>query len=198
MHLKNSILLLILLFIVSSFNEAESGFQLSGIDKDEAKIMFNYLQELRQMKAPKSDPLSKYVKNKKAILNWNDTLAEVAEARAMDLAKHNYFDHVDKKGRAVNYYIAESGYALEKEWTENKRDNFFESLQAGADDGRAAIMDLIIDEGVPGKGHRKHLLGLDDWNEKNVDVGIAFYRPKKEEHCMYSSYTVIIIARHHW
>jgi len=198
MHLKNSILLIILLFFVSSFNETRRDFQLSGIDKGEAKIMFDYLQELRQMNAPKSDLLSKYVKNKKAILYWNDTLALVAEARAKDMVKNKYFDHVDKKGRAVNYYIAESGYSLEEEWTENKRDNFFESLQAGADDGRAAIKDLIIDEGVPGKGHRKHLLGLDDWNEKNVDVGIAFYRCSAEDHSFYSSYTVIIIARHHW
>jgi hypothetical protein len=196
--MRKSFFILFLLISMTSFKVADNGFQTSGIDRSEALIMFDYLQELRQMKGPKSDPLSKYVKEKRAILYWNDTLSLVAEARAMDMAKHNYFDHVDKKGRAVNYYIAEAGYPLEKEWTENKKDNFFESIQAGAADGRAAIYDLIIDAGVPGKGHRKHLLGLDDWNEKNVDVGIAFYRCSTEDHSFYASYTVIIIARHHW
>lgn len=196
--MRKSIFILFLLISTTSFKLAESGFLSGDIDRTEAMRMFGYLQELRQMQVAASDPLLKYVKEKKPLLIWNDTLARVAEARAKDLAKHNYFDHVDKKGRGVNYYIAESGYSLETEWTKNKKDNFFESLQAGAADGSAAIYDLIIDSGVPGKGHRKHLLGLDDWNEKNVDVGIAFYRPAPEEECLYTSYTVIIIARHRW
>lgn len=169
-----------------------------GLDKAEAEKMFEYLQDLRQKKVPKSDANLKYVGKKKAMLHWNDTLAKVAEARALDLAKGNYFDHVDKDGYGVNYHIQVAGYNLEPEWTENKEDNFFESLEAGKDDYYSIISDLIIDKGIPSKGHRKHLLGLDDWNEKNNDIGIGMYRVGEDDSSEYSSYTVIIIARHHW
>ena len=173
-------------------------FAQSEMDREEAKAMFIYLQELRQGKAGKNDPVQKYAKKNSPMLHWNDTLAAVAEQRAMDLAKNNYFDHVDKKGRGVNYYIAKAGYALEKEWQDRPSNNFFESLQAGKTGHKEVIQDLIIDKGIPSKGHRKHLLGLDDWNEKNVDVGIAHYIPDASMKTDYQSYTVIIIARHHW
>lgn len=160
--------------------------------------MFNYLQELRQKEVPTDDPLLKYVADDSEVLVWNDTLAAVAEARVEDLVNKNYFDHIDKKGRGVNYYIDAAGYSLEPEWTEQKDYNFFESLEAGKESYKEIIADLIIDKGIPGKGHRKHLLGLDDWNKKNVDVGIAFYRVGDGMKTEYTTYTVIIIARHRW
>jgi uncharacterized protein YkwD len=168
------------------------------LDEQEARLMFDYLQDLRQKKVDRFDPLLKYVDKGSLLLNWNDTLAKVAQARAMDMAVHNYFDHIDRKGYGVNYYIAEAGYELESEWTEKKDYNFFESLEAGKENYKEIISDLIIDQGVPNKGHRKHLLGLDEWNKKNVDVGIAVYRVGSNEKATYSTYTVIIIARHKW
>jgi hypothetical protein len=170
----------------------------SGIDKIEAQKMFIYLQDLRQKKTPKSDKLNRYVKSKRPILHWNDTLAKVAEARVTDMALNDYFDHVDPKGNAVNYYINKAGYKLERTWLEVRSDNYFESLQAGHSNAKEVIADLIIDDGIPSKGHRKHLLGLDSWNELNTDIGIAFYRPDEDMPRMYKTYTVIIIARHKW
>lgn len=184
--------------LLSAFERSSPPLQEEGIDRMEAKLMFDYLQDLRQKKVDKSDSLTRYVKKKSPLLLWNDTLAIVAEARAKDLVRNNYFDHVDKKGNGVNYYIQASGYELESDWTEKKRSNYFESLQAGGDDAYEVIADLIIDEGIPSKGHRKHLLGLDDWNVKNTDIGIAYYRVGNNEKSEYSSYTVIIIARHKW
>jgi uncharacterized protein YkwD len=196
--MKNQSLYFSILFFFLSFSFSDLMSQTQGMDTTEAKEMFSYLQKLRQKEVDKSDPLLKYVGKNSPLLFWNDTLVKVAEARVLDLVKYNYFDHVDKKGRGVNYYIANAGYYLEPEWTENKKDNFFESLQAGAEDANAVIYDLVIDNGVPSKGHRKHLLGLDDWNVKNVDVGIAYYRKADGDRCDYITYTVIIIARHHW
>lgn len=170
----------------------------SGIDRETAKEMFIYLQDLRQQKTPKSDKLNRYVKKKSAILKWNKTLAKVAEARAIDMAENDYFAHIDPLGYGVNYYINNAGYELEPDWLELKTNNFFESLQAGRDNAYDIIEDLIIDNGVPSKGHRKHLLGLDDWNEQNTDIGIGFYRVSDDMKTEYTSYTVIIIARHHW
>lgn len=169
----------------------------SGIDREEAQLMFSYLQDLRQKNVPKSDPLLKYVAKNSPDLVWNDTLALVAEQRARDMAENNYFGHVDKKGYGVNYHIARSGYSLEPEWLENKADNYFESLEAGKEDHKEIIADLIIDKGIPSKGHRKHLLGLDEWNKKNTDIGIGCYRVSGMK-AEYTTYTVIIIARHRW
>lgn len=188
------ILTLLLTVFVSYSFIAEKGH----FDRNGAKEMFDYIQDLRQKNTPKSDPLNKYVKKKGILLVWNDTLAKVAEARALDLVKNNYFDHVDKKGYGVNYYINKAGYLLEKEWLKDKSNNFFESLEAGHDNPYDVVENLIIDKGVPSKGHRKHLLGLDDWNEKNYEVGIAFYKVGEDDKADYSSYTVIIIARHSW
>lgn len=191
--LKNAIFFFLCLVINTS--RAQDVY---GLDKEEALKMFEYLQDLRQKKVPRSDKNLRYVGKNSAVLHWNDTLAKVAEARALDLATGNYFDHIDKKGNGVNFYIQEAGYYLEPEWTEDRSDNYFESLEAGKDDFYSIISDLIIDKGIPSKGHRKHLLGLDDWNKKNTDIGIALYRTGEEDSSEYSSYTVIIIARHYW
>ena len=168
------------------------------MDRGEAKKIFNYIQDLRQGKSDKNDPLNKYVKKGRPELVWNETLAEVAEARARDLAERNYFDHVDRKGRGVNYYMDKAGYELRPEWLDRPSNNFFESLQAGSKGYKAVVTDLVIDRGVPSKGHRKHLLGLDDWNEKNTDIGVAYFVPDESMDCDFSTYTVIIIARHQW
>lgn len=169
-----------------------------GIDSVETAALYNYLQSLRQKEVPHTDPMYKYVKGKDKLplLIWNDTLAMVARGRVEDLVKNNYFGHVDQSGRGVNYYINEAGYALPKNWLEDPANNFFESLQAGADSGIEAVRFLIIDKGIPGHGHRKHLLGQDDWNVKNVDFGAAFYRVPPGIKTDYPTYTVIIIARH--
>jgi len=129
-------------------------------------------------------------------LIWNDTLAQVAEAKAFDLANRNYFDHVDPDGYGINYFIAESGYSLNPEWTVNKSDNNFESLAAGPPTGSEAIKKLVKDSRDPNRRHRKHLLGLDEWNGNVTDVGIGFSRCWSG--CKFKTYVCVIIAKHDW
>lgn len=128
-------------------------------------------------------------------LVWNDTLAKVAVAKAMDMAKRNYFAHVSPDGKGINVMIHEAGYTLSPKWIQKKSDNFFESLHAGNEDGATSIKSLIIDKGTPGKGHRKHLLGITDFYEKNTDIGIGYVRDEKS---LYKVFMVVIIARHGW
>jgi uncharacterized protein YkwD len=134
------------------------------------------------------------VKAKPALV-WNDTLAKVAEAKAMDMAKRNYFNHVDPSSYGMNYYINKAGYKLEKEWLANKSNNFFESISAGEADGETAIKDLIVDKNTPGMGHRMHLLGMNKFYEGLVDIGIGFARCSNG--CTYQTYVSVVIARHH-
>lgn len=167
------------------------------VNKGEAKKAFEYLNQFRANPKEYGDKLKLNLKKVDArpALIWNETLAKVAEARALDMAENNYFSHINKKGQGVNILIHEAGYTLPKNWTKNKQDNFFESIQAGAKEGIEAINDLIIDKGTPSLGHRKHLLGMDDdkpFNSKLKDIGIGYVTCKKG--CQYISYTCIIIA----
>lgn len=171
--------------------------KIAEVNKEEAKKAFEYLNQFRANPKEYGDKLKlnlKKVEPRPALI-WNETLAKVAEARALDMAENKYFSHVNKKGQGINILIHEAGYTLPKKWLKNKQDNFFESIQAGAKDGIEAINDLIIDKGTPSLGHRKHLLGMDDdkpFNSKLKDIGIGFVSCPKG--CQYNSYTCVIIA----
>ncbi|WJJ96572.1 CAP domain-containing protein [Algibacter luteus] len=168
------------------------------VDKDEALTAFELLNKIRSNPKEFEDifPFLKHskVENKKLI--WNDTLAKVAEAKAFDMADKNYYSHIDPSGYGINYYINKSGYKLNPNWIEDKKANNFESIAAEVPDGVSAISTFIIDKGVPSKGHRIHLLGLDEWNASLKDIGIGFARRKTGS--KYKTYVSLIIAKHDW
>lgn len=189
-----SITCILLLFIVTSFKVSEA----PQLDKEEAKRAFELINKIRM--SPKD-----YSKEFKVNLNnikpqkeliWNDTLAQVAEQRALDMAKRKYFSHVDPSGYGINYYINKSGYKLNPDWLKNKRDNDFESIEAGAETGEDAVRDLIVDKGIPSHGHRNHLLGVNQWNGSLVDIGIGFVRVSDKS--KYRTYMSVVIAKHNW
>ena len=141
------------------------------VDKEEAKKAFSSLNTIRQNPSAYSNELGVNLKNVKsrAVLKWNDTLAKVAEQKAFD--------------------------KLKEEWIKNKKENYFESIQAGAAEGSEAIKLLIIDSYDKNLGHRKHLLGMDEWNAGLKDIGIGFV---KCSDCPYKTYISIVIAKHNW
>jgi uncharacterized protein YkwD len=162
---KYSPVLLVFVFLVLLFHCRDSGLVPNAqVDKDEARRAFEYLNQFR------SDPyeygkqigldLQQY--EKRPTLQWNETLARVAETKALDMAQHQYFGHTNPDGNGINILIHNAGYTLPKTWLENKNRNNFESLQAGTVSGTEAINSLIVDKGIPSLGHRKHLLGVDD------------------------------------
>lgn len=128
-------------------------------------------------------------------LSWNDTLAKVAQQKAADMAKRKYFNHVTPEGKGINVMIDAAGYKLPKEWLKNKQDNYFESIVAGVVNGEDAIKTLIIDSFDKNLGHRRHLLGTDDWNASLKDVGIGYVNATGAD---YNSYVVVIIAKRNW
>ncbi len=169
------------------------------INRDEARKAFVYLNQVREnpQKYYKELGYSKNIRVSDKSLRWNDTLAVVAEAKAYDMAKRDYFSHVDPEGFGINHYISLRGYKLNNDWLKNKSDNYFESLAAGSRDGEDAIRQLIIDEddAKGGYRHRIHLLGLDEWSSSLTDIGIGFaVRPDSE----YQTYICVIIAKHDW
>ena len=187
-------ILIVALFLISTNGFAQT------IDKEEAQKAFEYLNNFRQNPEEEKNKIGLYEEKfeKRPALIWNETLAKVAEERALDMAKNNYFNHADKKGIKVNVKLHRSGYKLEK-FYRDKKQNSFESIEAGAENGKEAIIDLIIDEGVKSLGHRKHLLGIDTGrgytkNSSLVDCGIGFVQA--DGNSKYNTYTVVIIAKH--
>jgi uncharacterized protein YkwD len=166
------------------------------INKEEAKKAFEHLNKIRQNPAAHSARLKVNLNAVKPRpeLKWNDTLAKAAEAKAMDMATRNYFGHIDPDGNGMNIKIHKAGYKLPQSWIKDKKSNFFESLAAGISGGTAIIDYLIVDSGTPSLGHRKHLLGMDDFYAECFDIGIGYV--EKATKSSYSTYICVIIAKH--
>lgn len=169
-------------------------FSFSQTFEEEALVAYEYLNKVRENPPKFSKEIGADLSKNKSLpaLIWNDTLAKVAQLKALDMAKRNYFAHVNPEGKGINIMIHEAGYKLPSGWIEDKKANFFESLNAGTETGIGAIKDLIVDKYDKGKGHRKHLLGMNDFYSNLTHIGIGHV---KVEGSKYAYYTVVIIAK---
>lgn len=123
---------------------------------------------------------------------FNSALFDSAEVKANDLVANNYFDHVSPAGVHANQLAMDAGYVLPSHFPADA--NFVESLAAGTnyDTAIEALNLLVIDEGVPSLGHRKQLLGIDDFYAANRDIGVGF---SSSPTARYSNYWSIHIAQ---
>ena len=167
-------------------------------ERDEAKDAYVLLNDIRSnpSKYRKQLGISDIQNVTRKALVWNKQLAKVAEERAYDMAKRDYFDHITPDGVGVNVQIAEGGYSLNKDWLKNIKANNFESIAANHPSAEEGIRALIIGKGSPGFMHRKHLLGMDKWNGSLQDIGIGYVRIPSG--ATYKSYLCVIIAKHDW
>ena len=87
------------------------------MNEDEEQAL-NYLNKVRANPSMYSEDIGldlSYV-DKKHPLVWNKNLAYVAQMKAEDMAKRNYFAHVDPNGQGINIFIHKSGYKLNESW----------------------------------------------------------------------------------
>jgi len=165
---------------------------------EEATIAFEYLNKVRSNPSAYSNEIGddlSYIPSIHA-LKWNEILAEVALNKAKDMANRNYFAHVDPDGNGINILINNAGYHLIDQFIDKKSNNNFESLQAGIDKGKEIIKSLILDDGYVNrndKGHRIHLLGLNEFYKNCYDIGIGI---TYNENSTYKYYCSVIIAKH--
>lgn len=189
------ILLLFYLFISTGAIAQNKGI---FTDRKQAKEAYNLLNDIRMHpeKYAKQLGISPVSKVKRVKLVWNKDLAKAAEFRAYDMAKRNYFEHVSPEGLGPNYYIVKAGYSLNPDWIKQKTANNFESIAANHATAEEGIRAFIIGKGSPGFMHRKHVLGMDDWNSSLVDIGIGFvHSPAGSK---YKTYLCVLIAKHDW
>jgi uncharacterized protein YkwD len=170
--------------------------QPATLDRKQAKEAFNYLNKIRSDPPAFAKELGvAELKDVKPIhvLKWNDALAKVAEAKAIDMATRNYFAHVDPDGFGTNIKMHEAGYTLNKLFLMTKDQNNFESIFAGAPSGIQIISTLIIDKNAENLGHRQHLLGLSGSRAKHRDIGIGVASNPASK---YKHYACVLIAHH--
>jgi uncharacterized protein YkwD len=124
---------------------------------------------------------------KRPTLVCNAILAQVARARAQDMADRNYFSHVNPDGYGPNYLVTAAGYTLPAFYSQSSNGNNIESIAAGYANDQAAWDALLSSE-----HHRTHVLGLDSFYAEQTDIGIGYVSVDNSE---YVRYWVIITAK---
>lgn len=165
------------------------------IENKEVSAAFEYLNAVRQNPSAYSKEIGVDLSGVSEIhaLKWNDILAKVAQERAEDMVSRNYFGHTDPDGYGTNIKINNAGYTLDESWYSDKSMNYFESLAVGYAEGKATVIQLINDGGASDSnaGHRRHLLGMDDFWGDCYDIGIG-----KAKGGYYGTYWCFLIAKH--
>lgn len=170
-----------------------------SVDKAAAKEAYTYLLDFRDNPKAMMRALGvrfDVAKVSKVRLRWNNDLAKAAEQRARDMAERNYFDHSNPEGIGPNHFIVQAGYSLNSDWLKKRTANNFESIAANHPTAVDGIKAFIIGKGSPGFMHRKHVLGMDEWNGSLQDIGIGFVRV--QHGAAYKTYMSVIIAKHDW
>ncbi len=109
----------------------------------------------------------------------------VARAKALDMARRKYFNHVDPDGFGPNYVMQSLGYELAKGYGRARNANSFESInmsmspvsgklvEYGTDDA-SLVADKAINSFMASPPHQKHLFGHDANIRKQTRYGIGY------------------------
>lgn len=162
------------------------------IDKEQAEMAFKYLNHVRKLPDEYGERMGVDLSGvePRRPLEWHETLAQVAEEKALDMARRDYLSQVDPEGRGINILMHEAGYKLPPEWIEDERLNYFGIVQGGARDGVDIIKSLLTAEN--NVANKRMLLGTDDFSKDMEHVGIGFVRSYKST---FRTYSCIIVAK---
>lgn len=188
-----SLIFLFALFISCDNPDVETNI-MSDVEVKDACSLLNAIRENPSAYSSELGVNLDDVKSQDALI-WDSSLANAAYKKAKDMADNNYFAHIDTDGYGMNFMIQEAGFELADYLKTSISQNNFESIAAGTNSKTPSIMikQLIIDKNVPSLGHRKHLLGMNDFYAACKYIGIGFYK-KPESH--YTYYCCVLIARH--
>jgi uncharacterized protein YkwD len=98
-------------------------------------------------------------------LAFDPRLIEAARGHSQDMNNNRFFGHTSSDGKNAGQRISAAGFP----WT-----SYGESIAAGFATAEATLQALIVDNGIPDLGHRRHLLAIDALfkNQNLVGVGI--------------------------
>ena len=101
------------------------------------------------------------------VLMSDDRLMQVAQFRAKDMAKNNYFSHVSRSGTWPNEWVRESGYVLPEKWPDDA--NYVESIGKGFLTPEAFMEALYVSD-----DHRPHATGNVPFFFKQMFFGVGY------------------------
>ncbi len=167
------------LFIPVAMNDADNATATSSLVTPPCQLNTEEQKILDLMQASSEQ--------KRPTLVCNAILAQVARARAQDMADRNYFGHVNPDGYGPNYLVVAAGYTLPDFYSQSLNSNNIESIAAGY-----ASSEDTWDALLNSEHHRTHVLGLDSFYAEQTDIGIGYVSVDNSE---YVRYWVIITAR---
>lgn len=114
----------------------------------------------------------------------NADLFDSARFHAVEMADNNYFAHQSAvTGDWPNKMAEDQGYDLPFYFELDA--NYIESIAGGNAFNTPAVVirALIVDAGIPSLGHRRHLLGMDDYaGNKEIGIGHGFNLSSAYDH----------------
>jgi hypothetical protein len=142
--------------------------ELSGEEEALANLMVN--DPGQQRNDPFCDPI----------------LAEVARARARDMATRGYFSHTNPDGIGPNLLVREAGYALPDWYGDDQGSNNIESIGGGYDSAAANWQAWLNSP-----SHRTHVLGTQGFYADQRAYGVGYYFNPNSQ---YKHYWVVLSA----
>ena len=164
------------------------------LDKDQAQKAFVLLNKVRSDPNAFSERFGFSLKGviPRSALVWDDSLAAVAERKAMDMAFHGYFGPVDQNGYGINYSINKADYSLAPNLVKHQKESSLEAIEHDAPSGEVAIKFIVIDKHHLGPDGRNLILGVGRFNSTLTDVGIGYVRGSGST--QYRSYICVVVA----
>ena len=97
-------------------------------------------------------------------------LAQVARARARDMALRGYFSHTNPDGKGPNILVREAGYPLPDWYNDARNANNIESIGGGH-----TSPDAVWQGWLDSQLHRTHVLGTESFYADQEAYGVGYY-----------------------
>ncbi|MBX3015728.1 MAG: hypothetical protein KF832_29685 [Caldilineaceae bacterium] len=128
-----------------------------------------------------------HAEQQRTSLTCNAKLTAVARARAEDMGRRAYFNHVNPDGHGPNYLVRQAGYVLADGYGQELTSNNIESIGAGPNGA-----DSMWNAWMGSEKHSTHLLGKTGFFAEQIEYGIGFVQVPGSP---YQYYWVFISAR---
>ena len=136
---------------------------------------------------PKAQKLAQLIvedkKQNRSTLICNPLLAQIALAKAQEMAELGRVDHIGRSG--ANRRLIEAGYPLSKIYPRMFQNNV-EAIAAGFSDPKEMWQQFKNSD-----GHRTHLLAEHEFYALQNEIAVGYYRNKKTAHV---DYWVVYVA----
>ena len=96
-------------------------------------------------------------------------LVKVAQAKAQDMLKRDYYSHVDPDGHGANWLVQQAGYRLPDAYGTGLTTNYIESITKNNPIAANAFSAFM---GSP--NHRRHIMGETDHFRAQTNFGVGF------------------------